>query len=58
MKHKQQAMCESPDYKFPVGTMPESTYQHGDDEEEVHVENPFAVSAQRNVNVISQPEAQ
>ena len=58
MQHKQKAMRKSPNNKFPIGTMPESTYQHGDDEEEVHVENSFPVSAQRNVNVISQPEAQ
>ena len=55
MHRQSQAMHASPGHKMKAGTMPQSAQKHGDEEVDVLSDFAFAVSTQRNIDVIANP---
>ena len=58
MECQSQTMSQAPEYKSPIGAVPKSSYQHGDQKEEVGVEFAFSVSAQWDIDVVFEPTAE
>lgn len=58
MECKRKSVCESPEHETPICAVPKSTHEHGDEEKEVGVEFAFAVSAEGDIDVISEPAAE
>lgn len=52
------SVCESPEHETPIGAVPKSTHEHGDEEKEVGVEFAFSVSAEWDIDIIAQPAAE
>jgi len=51
-------MQAAPGHKGPVGAMPQAAYQHGDHNVYISAEFAFAVTAQRDIQVVTQPGGQ